>query len=796
MTFRSSSTRLRAWQAEGFVLRNGAMLSLTEILLSTHPSLRERLGRDFRNVASAYRTRCPLRPCDVLDRKFSIPAPGGALNHEFSFTAPVTRFHFPSTIRFVCEVGHQFKVARERRPWPDRKYPCSLICLYARRPRQLSTRSRSLAKEALAAKRANNEKRSYAQVVKTRPQPAGESTFRARVVLEPTLRELTSNDPNGRNAAANPYLEHIAVRDARGPHRTPSPASPPVDHVSPVPEALGSAVPPPAAISSETGPIATTSQGGNAWPGITIGQNVGEVVRSRFAGQGRTTRGPRNVNATIRVAPPLRRTDVDTIVPGTPRPQRPVTHVLSLSQPAPNTHTVAHGPTNNTAGAPTHPQTNLGRVTLSQPLPPPTMSPPGPRVRKPRLPRNGQPASQSNTSSSGPIVTPTPTPSGAMAATSTTRNQVQGNTVCAQTVHTAFNFGAANLSSNASVPIRYKLQATRKPNSQPGRHIPSSMQQPSLSPGPNPFYVPTTRQAPHQSALFDQSARAAPTTLQAPPAPPMADRPMITAQNPAPAHRHAEPSAQLARFDTSAVPPAQSQVIVAQPPLAPTRPSVLLQPQTQAPSYVEYALQRAPVAQYPPAPQPTHAPQFLAPQVAQPQVDYLVAPNFSSQPLAPATQPLQQQQPAGQQAPLGPAPPMEVGGVDGDQDEQAAAAHAVGAGLPGDGPNLPVFRPSTISSYPHEIQPVVKSFVAFFRVWNFATGSYEYKSPNPNDLTPSRDEMALQCWNLANEKHGTVIAFDPEFIKAADAAVCALRSVSKSYLVPAVHHFYGFRVGD
>jgi hypothetical protein len=46
-----------------------------------------------------------------------------------------------------------------------------------------------VSEDALAAQRARNEKRSYAQIVKTRPQPAGEGTVTARTVLEPSLHE-------------------------------------------------------------------------------------------------------------------------------------------------------------------------------------------------------------------------------------------------------------------------------------------------------------------------------------------------------------------------------------------------------------------------------------------------------------------------------------------------------------------------------------------------------------------------------------------------------------------------------
>jgi hypothetical protein len=90
------------------------------------------------------------------------------------------------------------------------------------------------------------------------------------------------------------------------------------------------------------------------------------------------------------------------------------------------------------------------------------MTPPGPRPRKQRPTHDGAPASQSDgTSSSAPVTTPTHTPTGGMTATSTTYIQVHGNTVRAQSVRTGFNFGGANLLSNANVPIRYKLQATR-----------------------------------------------------------------------------------------------------------------------------------------------------------------------------------------------------------------------------------------------------------------------------------------------------------------------------------------------
>ncbi|KDN34592.1 hypothetical protein RSAG8_12324, partial [Rhizoctonia solani AG-8 WAC10335] len=370
----------------------------------------------------------------------------------------------------------------------------------------------SLVQDARVVQRANNEKRSYAQIVRTRSQASGNDAVAARVVIEPPIRAHSGNrntgNANARNAGADSHLEHIAVRDgndlrryvetgqmslltlrnlARGP-RTPSPPSPglanPVDHVytsdpeapradtvvpaagsAPVPTAGSAPVPAAesAPVPASTRPIATTYQGRNAWPGITIGHQPGDVVRSRFAGEGHASRGPRNVSAAYNPAPPLRRTDIDTIVPGTPLPQRPLNQVLS--QRVPNSNVVNQGSTNVARDTAKHLQTNLVRVAASQPLPPPatvhSMTPPGPRARKViRHPvGDGNPASQPSSAS---IVTPTPIAGTGMVATSTSHNHVHGNTVRAHAVRTGFNFSNANLSSNASAPVHYKMQATRK----------------------------------------------------------------------------------------------------------------------------------------------------------------------------------------------------------------------------------------------------------------------------------------------------------------------------------------------
>jgi hypothetical protein len=162
---------------------------------------------------------------------------------------------------------------------------------------------------------------------------------------------------------------------------------------------------------------------------------------------------------------------------------------------------------------------------------------------------------------------------------------------------------------------------------------------------------------------------------------------------------------------TLPVPPdsAQLQGIVARPPLTPSHPPVPLQSQPQAPSYVEYASQYAPAVQYPPAPQPTTARQLPVPQVAQPQIGQVAPqplPQFFGVHPASATLLLPQQLLAGQQAyvplapplpanpevipqvPLAPAPPMEVDGHNGAQDEQGAVVIAAGGAPPGGGPNV------------------------------------------------------------------------------------------------------------
>jgi hypothetical protein len=153
-------------------------------------------------------------------------------------------------------------------------------------------------------------------------------------------------------------------------------------------------------------------------------------------------------------------------------------------------------------------------------------------------------------------------------------------------------------------------------------------------------------------------------------------------------------------------PAPQSQGLVAHPPLVPSRPPMPLQPQPQAPSYIEYTSQHALAMQYLSAPQPTTAWQLPAPQLAQLQIGQ-VAPQplpqlFGVHPaLLLPQQPLTGQQvyvplapplPANPveipQAPLAPAPPMEVDGHDGAQDEQGAVVVAAGGAPPGGGPNV------------------------------------------------------------------------------------------------------------
>jgi hypothetical protein len=114
-----------------------------------------------------------------------------------------------------------------------------------------------------------------------------------------TFKDRSTDGLNARNAVANPYLQHIAVRDgndlrryfetgqlslltlrnlARAPHRTPSPPSPLVNHVPSAPQGRtvvpdtavpAAPAPAPATVASEARPIATTSQGRNTWPGVS-----------------------------------------------------------------------------------------------------------------------------------------------------------------------------------------------------------------------------------------------------------------------------------------------------------------------------------------------------------------------------------------------------------------------------------------------------------------------------------------------------------------------------------------------
>ncbi|CCO35964.1 hypothetical protein RSOLAG1IB_11592 [Rhizoctonia solani AG-1 IB] len=676
--------------------------------------------------------------------------------------------------------------------------------------------------QELARKRDNNSKRTYAQIVQDRPQPRNDSDDFTYTIAEPapisgidTRRNIDETD--AREEEVRSYLQHIAIRDGRDLRAeyeagsiglsglkalargdpllsTPSPDTEPEVPSPPIPGHSAPSVPTEASGGAKA--IATAFEGANAWPGITIQSKSVDAVRSRFAGNGYN---PRETNP----VPRLRRTDRETIMSGTPTPQVP------QSQPPPYQDTQS--------------QTDLvtNRACLSQPVQPasmaPTMATPSSRVRKSYSTQlqhgtNQPTARPKSTPGSAPPATPTPAANrGGGTSISAGGNQIGGNHIRAG--HTGITLGVSNLNSNAQAPIQFRLQASHKPNAQPPRHtfpIPPSVPsvpRPTTSPASNPFFVPGVQYPEYPPSTIGQAI------------PPLSHLPSLSQHN---AQSQVQMAHQVQPTWSNPVTHQASLSMAEQPmPMDPRMPGVTNNSvpfDQQAALLAQSASLPAPCA---PNTQTTTALPFRAPAFStQPQqyiqVSQRPPPLSPSVPYAPRSQTIQPYTvelnpnplffPTASTAPTCTGPtqgePNAVPIVDADTrngEEREAAGD--GANLTAvqqldEDSNLPAVRFSTICDFNPAVRPVLKTFVRLFKAWNISRGSYQYDSPNPLDDTPSHDEMAIQSWHHANKVHCTDLPFDPDYMKPADATVCAARSIAKSLLLPVVQNYYGFRDDD
>ncbi|KAG8683570.1 hypothetical protein FRC11_013367 [Ceratobasidium sp. 423] len=176
--------------------------------------------------------------------------------------------------------------------------------------------------------------------------------------------------------------------------------------------------------ANDTGPvpIATDLRGNNAWPGITISPQAGTIVQSRFVKDGHNpptnaTDAPAIHHVPVSQPGPLRPTNHDTIVPGSPHPVPPSDSGHAPAQPVPALQ--VHSSTGNAPVATTHQQANLGCVVpdpAESPAMTAPMTPTAARSRKgpPPLVRNTKTASQpvmgsKKAPSSAPVTTPSAT---------------------------------------------------------------------------------------------------------------------------------------------------------------------------------------------------------------------------------------------------------------------------------------------------------------------------------------------------------------------------------------------------
>ncbi|CCO37079.1 hypothetical protein BN14_11230 [Rhizoctonia solani AG-1 IB] len=680
--------------------------------------------------------------------------------------------------------------------------------------------------QELVRKRDNNSKQTYAQIVQDRPQPRNDSDDFTYTIAEPapisaidTRRNIDETD--ARDKAARSDLQHIAIRDgqdlraeyeagnigllglkalARG-DPLPSTPSPDTELEVPSPPIPGHSAPSvPTKTSGGAKAIATAFGGANAWPGIIIQPKSVDAVCSRFAGNGYN---PRETNPVTR----LRCTDRETIMSGAPAPQAP------QSQPPPYQDTQS--------------QTDLvtNRVCLSQPVQPaskaPTMATPSSRVRKSYSTQlqhgtNEPTAGPKSTPGSAPLATPTPGANrGGGTSISAGGNQIGGNHIRAG--HTGITLGASNLNSNAQAPIQLRLQA-HKPNAQPPHPtipIPPSVPtipRPTASPESNPFFVSNIQHPEYPLLTIGQ---AIPQLSHLPPLPQhnaqslvqMAHQVQPTRSNPAipqaslsMAEQPMPMDARMPGVTQNSIPFDQQTTLLAQPASLPT----LYAPNTQttaalpfrAPAFSTQPQQHIQVSQRPPPPLPC-VPYAPRPQTIQPYTVELNpnALHFPMASTAPTCTGPTQEEPNALTSQV--VPIIDANTRNGEEREAAGeGANLAVTQRSDEDSNLPAVRFSTIRDFDPAVRPVLKTFVRFFKAWNISRGSYRYDSPNPLDDTPSHDEMAIQSWRHANQVHRTELPFNPDYMKPADATVCAARSIAKSLLLPVVQNYYGFRDND
>ncbi|CUA77883.1 Tail fiber protein [Enterococcus phage phiEF24C] [Rhizoctonia solani] len=678
--------------------------------------------------------------------------------------------------------------------------------------------------DQLAHARNNNIRREYGREIAARLPPPAVSNPLTDAPLRnaSSHRQNTASDEEDDNPIteddfAEEFLKHLCERDAqdfraryysgemsledlrnrvlvRSPHGSTALA----DHVS-QPAPVG------------PGPIATDLRGNNAWPGITVVPQEGAIVQSRFVGDGYDLPVTNvSTNHPVSQPSPLRRTDVDTIVPGSPHPTPPPNHAGKGKAPARSvlaSHALSGA--GNAPITPTQQQTPRHVAPVRAPAAP--MTPTAPRFRKDLPPR------VRNAQATGlPVLGTTPTNAPATACTGPTLAPGSNIHSVGHNIHGGrgnIHFATYNNANNTS--SGNQLYPSRQSNGRLGL-------QPQVgTPASNPFldsfgpYAPTTA----GTLPTGQDIPSAGNGVHVvPPVQPLSmtdgSMPMLARQPPITRNDVPGPFAQPA--DTYMPQgPAQPQVVY--PPFQP--PAHAAQPHTQlplptgygnaqdvpptfehpgVPHYAQgnegtryaYGLQydnilRArntvlpePCVRFPGARAPAYrqATVLVPPQVA-PQVVPQAALNaFPHGPTArigvlPAVVP--------------PGAPMEAAARDGNVLVADRASED-------DEPNLKG-RPSTIRNHPVEVRPVLKTFVAIFKVSSVARGTYPFQGDQ--DQLP-REDTPEGAWEMANEKHRTNFPFKVEYLKPVDAALCNFRTAATKALRPQVEQYFGLRPGE
>ncbi|KDN43399.1 hypothetical protein RSAG8_06183, partial [Rhizoctonia solani AG-8 WAC10335] len=691
------------------------------------------------------------------------------------------------------------------------------------------------------------------------------------------------DDPVTERDFANQFIDHLAIRDGadyraefesgeislldlrnmvtlgQSPPRRPRDSAGSANYVHQSdPAPLDQNVPAPnvnvpASNQVGPGPIATDLRGNNAWPG------------SRFVGDGynpptNVTTGPANNHVPVSRLGPLRRTDRDTIVPGSPHPMSRNYGGQAPAQPVP----VPQVPS-GTGNAPvtiTHQQTNPGHMGLVQPGELPAapmaapMTPKAPCSHKILPPHicNMQTASQpvlgfNTTPGSAPIATPTPA-SAPTGPTLTANNNIQsvGHNIRGGqgNIHfTTYNNATHNLSHG------YGMQATHKPDGRQGQlrpvHVhPQPPHQPQVaSPALNPLMDAFGPNASHQGLMatgtlpvgqnvpppmgdgvFQTVHITQPAQSLAYPSVSMADRPMpmlacqppIT-QDDVPADfqaaMFAQPS-QLASSHHSSMPQgtAWPQVACPQPMGAPFQP-LAHAAQPPLPTGYGYAQQVPQAPRYPYVPQYVQGPEggwyTYGPQYGnmprtqngaypQPYITSAQLPGVQAMAhhqhmaVPPQIAPQIAHQAALHAHPRGAAPVATPPGVPMDVDVRGGDGLAANPAPAGNEPNINLpFRASTISSYPIDVQPVLRTFVAICQISRLVDGTY----PDEEDQDEqSRENVGIRCWHAANRKHKTNYPFKVEYLKPVDASMCAARCVAKGLLLSHTKHCFDLRQGE